>query len=138
MKQGVSIGQRPFLCGMPDQAHRPRAQRIAMIFAGTTGLPISERLKRVHAAAPHATEDDIKRVLKTQHEIAQLDAIDAAVEAAAVQKMAHVLDRAQEISGNRNMNTGEAIAFLAELAEGGSAEAKELIESINDPFLGDD
>jgi len=110
------------------------AQRIAMIFVETTGLPISERLKRVHAAVPHATEDDIKRVLKTQHEIAQMEATDAAVEAAAVQKMVRLLDRAKEISGNRNMNTGEAIAFLAELAEGGSEEAKQLLESINDPF----
>ena len=114
------------------------AQRIAMIFAETTGQHISDRLKRVHAAVPHATEDDIKRVLKAQHEMSQLDSTDAAVEAAALQKMVHLLDRAQEMSGNRNMNTGEAITFLGELADGGSAEAKSLLESINDPFLGDD
>ena len=91
------------------------AQRIAMIFAETTGQHISERLKRVHAAVPHATEEDIKGVLKTQHETSQLDATDAAVEGAAVQKMVLLLDRAQQMSGNRNMDTGEAIAFSPNL-----------------------
>jgi hypothetical protein len=69
-------------------------------------------------------------------ELRKLERADAEAEQVAVQKVLHVLNRAEALSGNPHMDTGDAIAFLAELAESGDQEAKELLASLNDPFLG--
>jgi hypothetical protein len=90
----------------------------------------------VRAEIPHATDADINGVLKTQLELTKLERADAEAEQVAVQKVLHVLNRAEALSGNPHMDTGDAIAFLTELAESGDQEAKELLASLNDPFLG--
>ena len=47
-------------------------------------------------------------------ELRKLERADAEAEQVAVQKVLHVLNRAEALSGNPHMDTGDAIAFLTE------------------------
>jgi hypothetical protein len=47
------------------------AGRIADVFLETIGLPIRDRISRARLVAPHATDDDIKKVLVTYAELAR-------------------------------------------------------------------
>ena len=111
------------------------ANRISQILAEEAGRPVPERLSRVLRELPHITADDIQMVLRTQIELANMEALDAEAEGAAANKMLELVVRAEALAG-REMNTREAITFMAERAEGGDEEAKALLDGINDPFLG--
>ncbi len=47
------------------------AGRIADVFLETIGLPIRDRISRARLAVPHATDDDINKVLATFAELAR-------------------------------------------------------------------
>jgi len=111
------------------------ANRISQILEEEAGRPVPERLKRVLKELPHATADEIQMVLRTQIELANMEILDGQAEQAAAQKMLQLLDRAETIAGIE-MNTGDAVAFMAARAEAGDEEAKALLEGIKDPFLG--
>ena len=48
-------------------------------------------------------------------ELTKLERADAEAEQVAVQKVLHVFNRAEALSDNPHMDTGDAIAFLTEL-----------------------
>lgn len=111
------------------------ANRISQILEEEADKPIPERLRRVLKELPHATADEIQMVLRTQIELANMEALDAQAEGTAANKMLELVVRAEALAG-QEMNTGEAIAFMANRAEGGDEEARALLDGINDPFLG--
>ena len=119
----------------PNMITPEEANRISQILEEEAGRSVPERLKRVLKELPHATADDIQMVLRTQIEMSNLEALDAEAEGAAAHKMLQLIVQAEAIAG-REMNAGEAIAFMDERAAGGDAEAKALLDGINDPFLG--
>ena len=110
------------------------ANRISQILEEEADKPIPERLRRVLKELPRATADDIQMVLRTQIELANMEALDA-TEGTAASKMLELVVRAEALAG-REMNTAEAIAFMANRAQGGDEEARALLDGINDPFLG--
>ena len=114
------------------------ARRIQTILEHSEGQPIEERLRRVRAEMPHATDADIKRAFKSKMMLDDLGLVDVKADKAAAEKLVQLLERAEGLSGKSNMNAEEAIAFCAKLAESG-AEARELKhlieEALKDPFF---
>ena len=102
------------------------ARRIQTILEQSEGQPIEERLKRVRAEIPHATNADLKRAFKSKMMLDDLGLIDVNAGKAADEKMLQLLRRATALSGKSNLNAEEAIALCAKLAESGNAEAREL------------
>jgi hypothetical protein len=115
------------------------ARRVQTILEQSEGQPIEERLRRVRAEIPHATDTDIKRAFKSKMMLDDLGLIDVKADIAAAEKMVQLLSRAAALSGKSNLNAEEAIAFCAKLAESGSAEARELKhlieEALKDPIF---
>jgi hypothetical protein len=65
-----------------------------------------------------------------------MDVTDQQVAENASQKMLHLIDMVERLSGKTNITTGEAMTILEELAENGDKEAKSLLDAaLNDPFL---
>jgi len=65
---------------------------------------------------PNSTPGLKTSLILSRCELRKLERADAEAEQVAVQKVLHVLNRAEALSGNPHMDTGDAIAFLAELA----------------------
>ena len=115
------------------------ARRVQTILEQSEGQPIEERLKRVRAEIPRATDTDIKRAFKSKMMLDDLGLIDVKADIAAAEKMVQLSKRAAALSGKSNLNAEEAIAFCTKLAESGNAEARELKhlieEALKDPFF---
>jgi len=68
--------------------------------------------------------------------VIEMDVADQEVTENASQKMLHLVDMAERLSGKTSITTGEAITILRELADNGDKEAKSLVDAaLNDPFL---
>jgi hypothetical protein len=110
------------------------ARRIAEILTEgeEAGLSIPDKLKAVLAAMPHATQADIKQALETMASEARADAAAYEAAAKAAERMGTMVERASVLSGKSDMNTGEAIVFLAERAASGDEEATALLKAVDD------
>ena len=115
------------------------ARRIQTILEHSEGQPIEERLRRVRAEMPHATDADIKRAFKSKMMLDDLGLVDVKADKAAAEKLVQLLERVEALSGKSNMNAEEAIAICPMLAGKGNAEARELKhlieEALKDPFF---
>jgi nucleotide-binding universal stress UspA family protein len=113
------------------------ASRIAEILTEGEEAGLSmDKLRAVLAAIPHATQADIKQVLETMASEARADAAAYEEAAKVAERLGRMVERASVLSGKPDMNTGEAIAYLAQRAQSGDEEATALLKALDDPFLG--
>ena len=133
------IGCEDFEVGGWRMITPEEARRIQTILEHSEGQPIEERLKRVRAEMPHATDADIKRAFKSKMMLDDLGLVDVKADKAAAEKLVQLLERVEALSGKSNMNAEEAIAICLMLAGRGNAEARELKhlieEALKDPFF---
>ena len=119
-----------------ESARTPEeVERIREILLEGKGI---NRLRQVLAEFPHATERDIKFVIETFNEESEMDRLSAVADADAAEGMVKLVEGACRLSGNPDMDTLEAIAFLSQREEAGDQEARELLQALENPFLGDE
>ena len=113
------------------------ADRISAIVAEAqkAGLPPSQAMSKVRVEFPNVTRNEVRQLLRTRHEEAEMDLEDAEAEANAVAKMRTFMARAARLTGNPAIGSAGAIAFFTERADACDEEAKALLASIDDPFL---
>jgi hypothetical protein len=112
------------------------ARRMVEILKATVGQPIDQRIALIEQAIPRApTIANIIMALHTSIELDNLELTEKNVELANLQKLLKALQRANALSGGRDMTIPEAEDYLKGLAQDGDREAEKLLEAFNTPFV---
>jgi hypothetical protein len=114
------------------------AARIAAMVqaARKTGSSASGAMTDIRIQYPNLTMPDVKKILDARFEEAGINVADVEAEANAAARMGALMEPAAVLSSNPDITTMEALVFFAERAQSGDEEAKALLATIDDPFLG--